>query len=70
MTNEMLTGRRPYHASTAQELLDLHIHAPVAQLPPNLQRLQPVLDRMMAKDPQQRFASATELLDALTELGA
>jgi class 3 adenylate cyclase len=70
MTYEMLTGRRPYHASTAQELLDLHIHAPVAQLPPNLQRLQPVLDRMMAKDPQQRFASATELLDALTELGA
>jgi serine/threonine protein kinase len=70
MMFEMLTGRRPYHAASAQELLDLHIHAPVPTLPANMQRLQPVLDRMMAKDPQQRFASASELLDALTEIGA
>jgi serine/threonine-protein kinase PpkA len=48
----------------------MHIQAPVPALPGPLQRLQPVLDRMMAKDPQQRFASATQLLDALTELGA
>jgi class 3 adenylate cyclase/tRNA A-37 threonylcarbamoyl transferase component Bud32 len=70
MLFEMLAGRRPYHASTAQELLDLHIQAPVPTLPANMQRLQPVLDRMMAKDTQQRYASATELLDALTELEA
>jgi class 3 adenylate cyclase/tRNA A-37 threonylcarbamoyl transferase component Bud32 len=70
MTYEMLAGRRPYQAPTAQALLDLHIHAPVPTLPPHLQRLQPVLDRMMAKDPQQRFASAGELLDALSEHGA
>jgi class 3 adenylate cyclase len=70
MMYELLTGKRPYHAPTAQELLDMHIQAPVPTLPGALQRLQPVLDRMMAKDPQQRFASATQLLDALTELGA
>lgn len=70
MTFEMLAGRRPYHASSAQALLDLHIHAPMPALPPHLGHLQPVLDRMMAKDPQQRFASATELLDALTDVGA
>jgi class 3 adenylate cyclase/tRNA A-37 threonylcarbamoyl transferase component Bud32 len=69
MTYEMLAGRRPYLAANAQALLDLHIHAPVPALPANVHRLQPVLERMMAKDPQQRFASATELLDALTELG-
>jgi serine/threonine-protein kinase PpkA len=68
MLFELLTGQRPYHAGTAQELLDMHIHAPVPTLPANLQRLQPVLDRMMAKDPQQRFASAGQLLDVLTEL--
>jgi class 3 adenylate cyclase/tRNA A-37 threonylcarbamoyl transferase component Bud32 len=70
MTYEMLTGHRPYHAPSAQELLDMHIQAPVPTLPAPLQRLQPVLDKMMAKDPQQRYASAAQLLDALTELGA
>jgi serine/threonine-protein kinase PpkA len=70
MTFEMLTGDRPYHAPSAQALLDMHIHAPIPALPPNLRHLQPVIDRMMAKDPLQRFASATELLDALTEIGA
>ena len=67
MTWEMLAGRKPYHAATVQELLDLHIHAPVPPLPHALQRYQPLVDRMMAKDPQRRFASATELLDALAE---
>jgi class 3 adenylate cyclase/tRNA A-37 threonylcarbamoyl transferase component Bud32 len=70
MMYELLTGKRPYHAPSAQELLDMHVQAPVPALPGPLQRLQPVLDRMMAKEPQQRFASATQLLDALTELGA
>jgi len=70
MTFEMLTGGRPYLAANAQALLDMHIHSPIPALPTQLRQLQPVIDRMMAKDPQQRFASATELLDALTKIGA
>jgi len=66
---EMFTGKKPYHATTARELLLLHVNAPVPTLPAVHQRLQPVLDRMMAKDPAQRYGSAGELLDALRELG-
>jgi len=65
MAFEMLTGSKPYHATTAQALLALHVNAPVPTLPPAHQRLQPVLDRLMAKDPAGRFATATQLLDAL-----
>ena len=66
---EMLTGAKPYHAKTARELLVLHVNAPVPLLPAPHQGFQPVLDRMMAKDPALRYGSATELLDALRELG-
>jgi class 3 adenylate cyclase/tRNA A-37 threonylcarbamoyl transferase component Bud32 len=65
---EMFTGMKPYHAETARALLDLHVNAPVPALPAALQRFQPVLEKMMAKDPAQRYASATALLDALEEL--
>lgn len=67
---EMLTGNKPYYASTAQALLQQHVSAPVPKLPPQFKHLQPVLDRMMAKDPAQRYASATELLDDLERLSA
>ena len=70
LTYEMLTGERPYHANTAQDLLQMHVSAPVPTLPPALQRLQPVLDKMMAKNPAERFATATALLDALGSVGA
>jgi len=66
---EMLTGHKPYYADTAQELLQKHVSAPVPQLPAPHAALQPVLDRMMAKDPADRYASASELLDALERLG-
>jgi class 3 adenylate cyclase len=66
---EMLAGSKPYQAATARELLHLHIGAPVPQLPQPHRHLQPVIDRMMAKDREQRYASAQALLDHLAELG-
>lgn len=65
---EMLTGTKPYHAQTTQELLQLHIGAAVPELPPPYEHLQPVLEQLMAKDPDRRYASATELLAALGPL--
>ena len=67
---EMLTGRKAYYADTVEELLSLHANAPVPSLPAAYRHLQPVLDRMMAKNPGQRYADALQLLDALTEAGA
>ncbi|HXU41842.1 MAG TPA: protein kinase [Burkholderiales bacterium] len=68
MLYEMLTGRKPYYADTAQALLELHIRAPVPVLPAPHQRLQPVLEGLMAKDREQRYASAQEFLDHLARL--
>ncbi|MBK0393179.1 protein kinase domain-containing protein [Ramlibacter algicola] len=70
MAYEMLTGGKPYHASSAEELLRLHIEAPVPTLPRQHEPFQPVLDRLMAKDPAQRYPSAAALLEDLDRLAA
>lgn len=62
---EMLTGQKPYRADSAEALLELHAHAPVPLLRPPHDRLQPVLERLMAKDCERRYASAGEFLAAL-----
>lgn len=66
---EMLTGQKPYRAATTRALLDLHINAPVPELPPEHLTLQPVLERLMAKDRDQRYPSAQALLDDLEQRG-
>jgi serine/threonine-protein kinase PpkA len=66
---ELLTGRKPYHAGSAQELLRMHIQDPVPLLPPEHQHLQAVMESMMAKDRDQRYPSARTLLDDLAQMG-
>jgi class 3 adenylate cyclase len=67
---EMLTGARPYRAKTAEALLEMHINAPVPLLRPPHERLQPALERLMAKDRNRRYADARQFLDDLAGLGA
>jgi class 3 adenylate cyclase len=62
---ELLAGRKPYHAANTAELLQMHVSAPVPQLPSSVAHLQPVLEQLMAKNPADRFHSAAQLLDAL-----
>ena len=69
LTYEMLTGSKPYRAATSQALLQLHVNAPVPQLPPAQIALQPVLDRLMAKDRELRYSSAGALLEDLAQRG-
>jgi len=59
---EMLTGERPYVGEDAAALLNKHIHAPVPRLPMRLELLQALLDKLMAKRPQDRFDSAAAAL--------
>jgi class 3 adenylate cyclase len=66
---ELLTGRKPYHANSAQELLRMHVHDPVPMLPPEHAQLQAVMESMMAKDREQRYPSAKTLLDDLAQMG-
>ncbi|MDB5859827.1 MAG: response regulator [Ramlibacter sp.] len=69
LAHELLTGRKPYLANSAQELLNLHITAPVPLLPPDHQHLQAVLESLMAKDREQRYPTAQTLLDDLERMG-
>ena len=62
---EMLAGQKPYRADSAEALLDMHANAPVPLLRPPHDRLQPVLERVMAKDVERRYASAREFLAVL-----
>lgn len=66
---ELLTGRKPYHANSAQELLRMHVHDPVPLLPPEHAHLQAVMESMMAKDRELRYPSAKTLLDDLAQMG-
>ena len=66
---EMFTGVKPYLAATARELLLMHVKEPVPVLPAAHRKYQPVLEKLLAKDPAQRFESATDLLDALGRVG-
>jgi serine/threonine protein kinase len=65
MFYEMLVGDKPYHADDPQALLFKHVHADLPVLPTNLAKFQPLLNKLLAKQPGQRFASASQLLAGL-----
>ncbi len=60
---EMLSGQRPYDGDTAMSVIIQHGQGPVPTLPDDLAGWQPAIDRMLAKDPADRFQSTDELLD-------
>ena len=62
---QMLTGEKPYLGDTADEILEQHRSAPLPILSPELMACQPVLNKLLAKEPTQRFGSAREALEAL-----
>src|SRR5512138_400488 len=67
---EMLTRKKPFVAPAPMTVIYMHANAPRPQLEGDLQQLQPLLDGLIAKKADERFASATELLgriDALKE---
>ena len=65
---EMLTGRVPFDAEDTYAVGLMHISEPAPDLPGNLAALQPLLDRLMAKDPAQRFVDAGELIASIDQL--
>jgi serine/threonine-protein kinase PpkA len=67
MLYEMLTGQRPFRADSLDLLLAHHLTAPTPRLPAEFEGLQPVVDRLMAKKPEERYPSAQALLDDLEQ---
>ena len=58
---EMLSGRRLYEGEGPAGLVYQHVHGPIPRLPARLAGYQGILDRLLAKAPEQRFQSAREL---------
>ncbi len=65
---EMLTGTNPFRASSYPQTVLNHLQMPLPQLPPALAPYQPLLDRMLAKQPDERFGNCRELLAAIDTL--
>jgi serine/threonine protein kinase len=70
MFYEMLTGQRPYAGRSAVAIMEQHTSSPVPTLPAATAVQQPLLDRLMAKHPNARYASVDELLADLGPLVA
>ena len=65
---EMLTGKKPFEAESPVHIVFKHLNEPIPQLPEVFAMYQPLLERMTAKEPDDRFANAAELTAAVTEL--
>jgi tRNA A-37 threonylcarbamoyl transferase component Bud32 len=62
---EALTGRKPYDAEDTYAIAYMHVNEPLPQLPATFAYMQPILDKMLAKEPAQRYPDAHALLQAL-----
>ena len=62
---ELLVGKKPYSGNKAYELMMQQVMAPVPELPHELSAFQPLLDKMMAKNPRDRLCCAMTAIESL-----
>lgn len=62
---ELLTGDLPYHGPDALSVAIAHAEDPVPSLPARLNVWQEAIDGALAKQPEDRFSSAAQMLAAL-----
>ncbi len=65
---EMLIGRKPYTGASAMEVIYKHKRAELPPIDPKYSLYEPILRRLLAKSPGDRFQSAGELLEAAEDL--
>jgi serine/threonine-protein kinase PpkA len=65
---EMLTGSKPYISSSLIDIVIQHKQGPIPVLAEEMSEFQPLLNRMMAKKRDERFADADELIAAVESL--
>jgi len=65
---ECLAGHKPYQANDAYAVALMHVTEPVPQLPEHVAWLQPLIEGLMAKNPDQRFATGDAYIAALDRM--
>ena len=65
---ELLSGRLPYLSSEPLSLALMHAQDPIPRLPAEKKHWQPLIDRSMAKAPDNRFRNAQQMLAALVQI--
>lgn len=66
---EMLTRELPFHAEEVISLAMMHCKDPIPSLPDEVAVFQPILDKLTAKKPEERFADAGQLIRVIDQLG-
>jgi serine/threonine-protein kinase PpkA len=64
---EMLTGERMYESANSAKVVNMHVNAPVPRLPERLSGHQEMLERLLAKKPEERFQSAREVFALISK---
>lgn len=64
----LLVGRVPFDADSPVAVGVLHVSEPIPLLPQDLAIFQPILNQILAKDPEQRYQSGEQLVTALEAL--
>ncbi len=67
---EMLMGKKPYLAGTPMAVIYKHSHAPLPPLEDEMTYLEPLVHKLLAKEPRDRYQTAEELIRAIDELPA
>ena len=67
---EMLTGDRPFEGEDSFSIALKHINKPIPDLPEQYTEFQPFLNKLLAKDPADRFLDSEQLIYAIEEIQA
>lgn len=65
---EMLTGAPPFTGDTPLNVVLAHLHQPPPPLPPQFAHFQPVMDRLLAKKPEERYPDLKDFTADLKSL--
>ena len=68
MFYELLVGKAPYLGDNPIQVCMQHLTSPVPVLPPELDEINPVLSRMLAKKAEDRYATMAEFTHALRDV--
>ncbi len=65
---ELLVGRVPFHADDSLAVGIMHITQPIPVLPEHLGPIQQILNRLLAKQPDERYQNGQQLADAIEQI--